>query len=58
MFFLAQPKACSFELKSPTNMTLSERFLMVSKSLKLGFPFGIFISKYLLWGCFAIKKDL
>ena len=40
MFFLAQPKASSFELKSPTNMTLSERFLMVSKSLKLGFPFG------------------
>ena len=40
MFFLAQPKASSLELKSPTNMTLSERFLMVSKSLRLGFPFG------------------
>ena len=40
MFFLAQPKASNFELKSPTNMTLSERLLMVSKSLRLGFPFG------------------
>ena len=38
MFFLAQPKASSLELKSPTNMTLSERFLMVWKSLRLGFP--------------------
>ena len=26
MFFLAQPKASNLELKSPTNMTLSERF--------------------------------
>ena len=34
-FFLAQPKACSFELKSPTNMTLSEKLLMVSKSLSI-----------------------
>ena len=39
MFFLAQPKASSFELKSPTNMTLSERLLMVWKRLRLGFPF-------------------
>ena len=38
MFFLAQPKASNFELKSPTNMTLSERLLMVLKSLRLGFP--------------------
>ena len=29
MFFLAQAKASNFELKSPTNMTLSERLLMV-----------------------------
>ena len=28
MFFLAQPKASNFELKLPTNMTLSERLLM------------------------------
>ena len=40
MFFLAQPKASNFELKSPSNMTLSERLLMVSKSLRFGFPFG------------------
>ena len=40
MFFLAQPKASNFELKLPTNMTLSERLLMVSKSLRFGFPFG------------------
>ena len=39
MFFLAQPKASNFELKSLINMTLSERLLMV-KSLRLGFPFG------------------
>ena len=38
MFFLAQPKASNFELKSPTNMTLSGRSLMISKSLRLGFP--------------------
>ena len=31
MFFLAQPKASNFELKSSTNITLSERLLMVSK---------------------------
>ena len=29
VFLLAHPKASNFELKSPTNMTLSERFLMV-----------------------------
>ena len=40
MFFLAQPKAPNFELKSPTNMTLSEGLLMVSKTLRFGFPFG------------------
>ena len=40
MFFLAEPKASNFELKSSTNMTLSERLLMVSKSLRFGFPFG------------------
>ena len=40
MVFLALPKASSLELKSPTNMTLSERFLMDSKSLRLGFQFG------------------
>ena len=28
MFFLAQPKGSSFELKSPTNMTLSAKLLM------------------------------
>ena len=40
MFFLAQPKASNFELKSLTNMTLPERLLIVSNSLKFGFPFG------------------
>ena len=40
MFFLAQPKASNLELKSPTNMTLSERLLIVSNSLGFGFPFG------------------
>ena len=40
LFFLAQPKASNFELKLPTNMTLSERLLIVSNSLKFGFPFG------------------
>ena len=35
--FLAQQKASNFELKSPTNTTLSERLLIVSK---FGFPFG------------------
>ena len=40
MFFLAQPKASNFELKLLTNMTLSEMLLMVSKSLRFGFPFG------------------
>ena len=34
------PNASNFELKSPTNMTLSERLLMVWKSEKFGFPFG------------------
>ena len=38
MFLLAHPNASNFELKSPTNMTLSERLLMVSKSEKFGFP--------------------
>ena len=28
MFFLARPKASHFELKSPTNMTLSERLFV------------------------------
>ena len=40
MFFLALSKASNFELKSPTSMTFSEMLLMVSKSLRLGFPFG------------------
>ena len=40
LFFLAQPKASNFELKSLINMTLSERLLIVSNSLKSGFPFG------------------
>ena len=33
MFFLAQPKVSNLELKSLTNMILSERLLMVSNSL-------------------------
>ena len=37
--FLAQPKVSNFELKSPTNMTLLDRLLMVWKSERLGFPF-------------------
>ena len=36
----ATAKDSSFELKSPTNMTLSERLLMVWKSERFGFPFG------------------
>ena len=40
MFFLAKPKASNFEIKSPTNMTLSERLSMVLKRLRLGFLFG------------------
>ena len=40
MFFLSQPKDSDFELKSPTNMTLSDKLLMVRKSERLGFPFG------------------
>ena len=40
LFYWAHPKDSSFELKSPTNMTLSERLLMVWKSEELGFPFG------------------
>ena len=40
LFFLAQLKASNFELKLPTNMTLSERSLIVSNSLKSGFLFG------------------
>ena len=32
LFFWAHPKDSSFELKSPTNMTLSERLLIVWKS--------------------------
>ena len=31
MFFLAQPKDYNFELKSLTNMTLSDKLLMVEK---------------------------
>ena len=38
MFFFEQPKNSNFELKSPTNMTLSDR--LVWKSERLGFPFG------------------
>ena len=38
--FWAHPKDSSFELKSPTNMTLSERLFMVWKREELGFPFG------------------
>ena len=40
MFFLAQPKDSNFEMKFPTNMTLSDRLLMDWKNEKLGFPFG------------------
>ena len=40
MFFLAQPEASNFEFKSPTNMALLERLLMVSKGLRFGFPLG------------------
>ena len=40
MFFLVHPKDSCFELKSLTNMALSDRLLMVSKSVRLGFPFG------------------
>ena len=39
-FLEAQPNASDFELKSPTNMTLSERLQMVWKSERFGFPFG------------------
>ena len=35
MFFLAHPKDSNFELKSPTNMTLLVRLLMVWKSERL-----------------------
>ena len=38
--FWAHSKDSNVELKSPTNMTLSERLLMVWKSEELGFPFG------------------
>ena len=41
MFFLAQPKTSDLELKSPINMTLSERLLMVSNSLGFGFPYRL-----------------
>ena len=34
LFFLAQSKASNFKLKSLTNMTLSERLLIVSSRLK------------------------
>ena len=34
LFFLAQPKASNLKLKSPTSMTLSERLLIVSNSLR------------------------
>ena len=37
LFFLAQSKTSNLELKSPTNMGLSERLLMVSNSLRFGF---------------------
>ena len=40
MFFLAQPKDSNFELKSSTNMTLSDKLLMVWKSERLGSSFG------------------
>ena len=40
MCFLAQPKDSDFELKSQTNMTLSDKLLMAWKSERLGFPFG------------------
>ena len=50
MFLLAQPKDSSFELKSPTNMTFSERLLMVWKSERLGFPFGQqMVAKVMFW---------
>ena len=40
MFFLAQPKDSNLELTSPTNITLSDKLLMVRKSARLGFPLG------------------
>ena len=41
VFLLAHPKASNFELKSPTNMTLSERLLRWSEKVKnLGFHSG------------------
>ena len=54
MFFWAHPKDSSFELKSPTNMTLSERLLMVWKSGELGFKFHH--AKISLSSCFT-KAD-
>ena len=39
-FLEANPNASNFELKSPTNMTLSEMSEMVWKSEKFGVPFG------------------
>ena len=40
LLFLAQLKASNCVLKSLTNMTLSERLLMVSKSLRFGILLG------------------
>ena len=39
-FLEAHPNYSDFELKSPTNMTLSERLQMVWKRERFGFPFG------------------
>ena len=50
MFFLAQSKVSNFELKSPTNMTLSEKLLVVSNSLNFEFPFGqLMVAKIKFW---------
>ena len=40
MFSLAQPKASNVELKSPTNIIVSERLLVVSNRSGFGFPVG------------------
>ena len=58
MFFLAQPKYSNFELKSPTNMTLSDRLLMVWKSERLGFPFGHQMVAKLRFWLFEISSSI
>ena len=38
-FFSEEPKDSNFELKSPTNMTLSDKLLMRRKRVRSGFSF-------------------